>query len=533
MINKIISVILTVLFAVDSFFCGFMTCNRIKIEESDETVGYYVDGKSENGLIRYGVEGSGNLFEPDESIKVVIECSDPKLYDTRVKVTLVSEQAKMSKRGYFKAKSDCSRYTFCFSSSKNGIFTVKILTVDNNEYSFNIGVMPRNKMAGSEFLYGIQPYLMRAKCWTENDCIPGMNSDETVKKILDAAQYLGVNLVREDFVGWGSMQSGEGAEINFDTQDYLVNAVNERNMKYNWILGCNAGEWSVNKKYKDGFDPERLWTYAPDEELWDSFVEALAEHYADNTGILWEIWNEPNWEFFTGTQDEYFTLLENTAKIIKEKNRSAYVYSGGLAVAERESNLPYYNKASELINKGLLDNFGYHNHDFDDKYFNNMSQMYSLAGEAGIKVGGINSESGIVGADAAFIAEKALYTRSKGADGFVSFSFRKNPEPESDINDFAFFDEYLQPTEAVLSYATVIRFLGQATFEKNLSDSENLVIDRYRSAGENLTVYYSFGKKSRVKAPENITAAYDMFGNEIKVGKYITVNEKPIYILNK
>ena len=38
MINKIISAILTVLFAVDSFFCGFMTCNRIKIEESDETV---------------------------------------------------------------------------------------------------------------------------------------------------------------------------------------------------------------------------------------------------------------------------------------------------------------------------------------------------------------------------------------------------------------------------------------------------------------------------------------------------------------
>lgn len=140
---------------------------------------------------------------------------------------------------------------------------------------------------------------------------------------------------------------------------------------------------------------------------------------------------------------------------------------GEVCRAARESNLPYYNKVSELINKGLLDNFGYHNHDFDDKYFNNMSQMYSLAGEAGIKAGGINSESGIVGADAAFIAEKALYTRSKGADGFVSFSFRKNPEPENDINDFAFLDEYLQPTEAEISYATVIRFLGQATFEKN------------------------------------------------------------------
>ncbi|HCT17507.1 MAG TPA: hypothetical protein DIW36_09115 [Ruminococcaceae bacterium] len=533
MINKIVSFFLTVLFAVNSFFCGFITCKRIDIVKCDEPIDYYVDGESENGLIKCGVINETNLFEPNEEIRVVFECEDPYVYGTRVKAELSSEQAKLQKRGYFKADSEKGQYTFSFSSDKNGIFTVSFTTVHNEKYSFKIGVMPENEKADFEFLYGVQPYLMRAKCWSENDLIPGRNSDETIKAILDSAQYLGVNLIREDFVGWGSMQSGEGEPLSFDTQDFLVNAVNERNMKYNWILGCNAGEWSINKKYKDSYVPDRLWTYAPDEELWDSFVEDLADHYADNSDILWEIWNEPNWEFFSGTKEEYFTLLENTAKIIKQKNKTAYVYSGGLAVAERETNSPYYKKTAELIKCGLLDNFGYHNHDFPDKFYDNMSQMYAVANSAGIEKGGINSESGIVGADAAFIARKALYTRSKGADGFVSFSFRKNPIPESDINDFAFFDEYLQPTEAVLAYSTVIRFLGQAHFVGNVIDSENYVADEYKTEDGTLTVYYSFGKKSRIKAPNNIKEAYDMFGNPIKTGKYITVSENPIYVFHK
>lgn len=533
MINRVISFFLTVFFAVDSFFCGYITCNTIKAVKCDEPIGYYVDGLSENGLIKYGVVGETNLFEPNEEIKVIFECEDPSVYGTRIKAEIKSEQTGIHKRGYFKPGSEKGQYTFSFSSDKNGIFTVSFSTVHNEKYSFKIGVIPKNDTASFEFLYGVQPYLMRAKCWSENDLIPGRDSDKTMKAILDSAQYLGVNLVREDFVGWGSMQSGENSALNFDVQDYLVNKVNERGMKYNWILGCNAGEWSVNKKYKDSYVPDRLWTYAPDEELWERFVKDLANHYADNTDILWEIWNEPNWEFFTGTQEEYFTLLENTAKILKQKNKSAYVYSGGLAVAERESNLPYYEKASVLIKQGLLDNFGYHNHDFPDKYYDNMSKMYSLVESSEITMGGINSESGIVGADAAFIARKALYTRSRGADGFVSFSFRKNPEPESDINDFAFFDEYLQPSEAVLSYSTVIRFLGQAHFVGNITDSENVVADEYETKNGSLTVYYSFGKKSRVKVPNNIKEAYDMFGNSVKIGRYITVSKNPIYVFCK
>ena len=235
--------------------------------------------------------------------------------------------------------------------------------------------------------------------------------------------------------------------------------------------------------------------------------------------------------FFAGTSDEYFKLLESTAKILKSKNKLTFVYSGGLAVAEKETNAEYYQKAAELISKGLLDSFGYHNHDGLDNYFDYMQKMQSLTKEAGLTNGGFNSESGVGGADAKTIACKALYTRSTGADGFVSFAFRKTVTPENDINNFAFFNEYLQPCEAAIAYATVIRFLGNAEFVKNISDEKDLMIDEYIKNGNKIEVYYSLGDKNKISAPEGEYESYDMYGNPVEISGKITVSNSPIYII--
>ncbi len=157
--------------------------------------------------------------------------------------------------------------------------------------------------------------------------------------------------------------------------------------------------------------------------------------------------------------------------------------------------------------------------------------MLSLTKSAGLSNGGFNSESGVGGTDAATIACKALYTRSTGASGFVSFAFRKTVTPENDINDFAFFNEYMQPDEAVISYATVIRFLGHSAFVKNISSEKNLVIDEYLANGNKIEVYYSLGNKTKIAAPEGDYTAYDMYGNEIQIGRKLTVSNTPIYIV--
>lgn len=527
--TQIISFLLSVVFAIDMFFIGLFPEKQLAITQTDTETEYYINGESKN--LRFGVMGDGNLFEPDDEIKAVIECLDDSLDGTRAKISVRSEQTGFNKRGYVTLDSSLPYNTFTFSSDKNGIFTVAIKLSDATEYSFSIGVLPKNAQASDSFYYGIQPYVTRAYTWGEGFQLPNYTAEESVDKILDTAQYLGVNLVREDSVGWGAMQNEAYGDVNFSVQDLLISKVNEQNMKYNWLLGFNAGKWSAADKYKENYDELTGWTYPPDEEIWSDFASKVSEHYADNIEILWEIWNEPNLHFFAGTPEEYFSLLEKTAKIIKTENPSAYVYSGGLAVAEKESNLVFYQKSAELMNKNLLDNYGYHNHDGLDNYYDYMNKMLSLTKSAGLSNGGFNSESGVGGTDAATIACKALYTRSTGASGFVSFSFRKTVTPENDINDFAFFNEYLQPTEAVITYATAIRFLGNSDFVRNISNEKNLVIDEYTANGKKIEVYYSLGEKSKIAAPEGNYKAFDMYGNEIEIGRKLTISNLPIYIV--
>ncbi len=107
----------------------------------------------------------------------------------------------------------------------------------------------------------------------------------------------------------------------------------------------------------------------------------------------------------------------------------------------------------------------------------------------------------------------------------------KTVTPENDINDFAFFNEYLQPTEPVIAYATVIRFLGNTDFVKNVSNKKHLVIDEYTKNGRKIEVCYSLGEKNKITASEGNYEVYDMYGNAIEIGKKITVRNSPIYIV--
>ena len=526
---KIILIIIAVLSVIGIVFGIILHNNKIDASNVDKNVEYYINGESE--FLRFGVEGDDNLFEPNEKINVVLECRDESLNGSKAIVSITSEQTGFNKWGYVTFDYNSPYSILSFTSQENGIFTIKIKQFGEDEHSFTVGVLPKNERASDDFYYGVQPYITRAYTWGDGFCVPGYNAEESVDIILDTAQYLGANLVREDSVGWGAMQSEPYGDLNFTTQDYLVQQVNSHGMKYNWLLGYNAGEWSTAPKYKKNYDESIGWTYPPDIKLWNDFTNKVSDHYANNEDVLWEIWNEPNLFFFAGTSEEYFELLENTSKTLKSKNKSAYVYSGGLATAEKETNSEYYEKSAELINKGLLDNFGYHNHDGLDNYFDYMTQMQGLTNKAGLTDGGFNSESGVGGADASTIACKALYTRSSGAKGFVSFAFRKTVTPENDINNFAFFNEYLQPTEAVISYATVIRFLGNADFVKNISNEKDLVIDEYNQNGNKIEVYYSLGDKTKIASPEGEYEAYDMYGNPMEIGGKITVSNSPIYIV--
>lgn len=83
----------------------------------------------------------------------------------------------------------------------------------------------------------------------------------------------------------------------------------------------------------------------------------------------------------------------------------------------------------------------------------------------------------------------------------------------------------------MITYATVIRFLGNVDFVKNISNEKDVVIDEYTKNGSRIEVYYSLGEKNKITAPSGDYEAYDMYGNTIEIGKKMTVSNSPIYIV--
>ncbi|MCX7829321.1 MAG: hypothetical protein N2315_09050, partial [Thermanaerothrix sp.] len=84
--------------------------------------------------------------------------------------------------------------------------------------------------------------------------------------------------------------------------------------------------------YKGNITPPRSY------EEWGHLIKALAHHLVDRYGReevrrwFFEVWNEPNLSmFWTGTQEDYFTLYEYAARAIKEVDSQLKV--GGPATA--------------------------------------------------------------------------------------------------------------------------------------------------------------------------------------------------------
>lgn len=86
-------------------------------------------------------------------------------------------------------------------------------------------------------------------------------------------------------------------------------------------------------RYRGNVTPPR------DFAQWATLIDKLVRHWVDRYGVrevqrwYFEVWNEPNLkDFWTGSQDEYFTLYRRTAEAIKAIDPSLRV--GGPATAQ-------------------------------------------------------------------------------------------------------------------------------------------------------------------------------------------------------
>lgn len=495
--------------------------------------------------VNFGVLGGQNMFEPGEDIDFWIQVTGKELDGTEAVIRFTSTALRIKeKTSVTLSQPDGGRqtYTGSFKAELNGVYTLELNLAKDIDLFFNVGVVPKNKIAGGDFWFGVQPYVMRAYTWGSGYTVDGQTMEESETSIFNTIEWLGCNITREDGV-WGIMQPVENAEMNYGWMDRIIQKTEERGMILNWLLGT-APEWAVKEEYRQLTDDSMVWSVCPQEDKWDAYVTALADRYAADKNIFWEIWNEPDWEFFTGMPEDYLSLLERTAKIFRSRNPGVLLYPGGLTVVNDpndhryKDSRPYYAGFKKLLDRGLIDTYSIHIHGlFDDYYFfNTLKEMTKQAGEAGLDMSGIyNTEAGLYETDqdkhAKHLMAKILYTRGHDYKMYVQYSFRAFPADGED--GWAMFDTYLQPKKAAIAYAVLIGKLGQSKKTGTVSDGRSLYADIYYDGTRSVVTVFNDGTKSGKLTPPEGTEfeAYDIYGNPITVDGPVEASLSPVYLV--
>lgn len=489
--------------------------------------------------ISFGVTKPINLYEPGEKIEYyfTVKGDAYKAGTASVKFYNNNLQVNETKTHVISAGSN-QTITGFFTANKNGIYKVKLLMPETNTTMlFSIGVYPKaTQIANSSFYFGVQPYI--------SDVLEGWRSvlyRDGYSELWQTIDWLGCNLVRETGVPWATMQKSKDAKIDFVMMDRVINDAKNRKIMVDWcFLGTPA--WAVMEKYKND---AVLWSKPPITESWLQYIRAIAEHYKNSDNIQYEIWNEPDWEFWGGTIDEYLTLLELSANAIKNINPKAYVFPGGMVSnydlinAAGKDSAFYYSKYKELLNRKLIDNYAIHIHGpFDEVYFfDTFKRINELIDGAGLTPDkSFINEAGTATLNDKTQAEelmaKILWSRANNYGMFVAYSYREFANGTADW--FSMMNSTLEPRESFIAYANLIRTLGQATYKEKIFNLKSIFADLYKAGDKYIVPVFASQEKGEVfKITSGLSyEAFDIYGNRLIItNNQLTVKKSVVYLV--
>jgi polysaccharide biosynthesis protein PslG len=152
-------------------------------------------------------------------------------------------------------------------------------------------------------------------------------SDNTTD--FDRLAAAGMTLVRFD-ARWADMEpttKGVYASSFFSEIDQIMNLADQRGIK---LILCfqKTPAWARNYSGTEGTPPTNLQDYA-------DALGALAKHYSSRPGMLYEIWNEPNYSAFWNTSGgpnpaAYTDMLKRAYVAAKVADPDATIIGGSL-----------------------------------------------------------------------------------------------------------------------------------------------------------------------------------------------------------
>jgi hypothetical protein len=146
----------------------------------------------------------------------------------------------------------------------------------------------------------------------------GMNIHQWKKADNAVYRDMGITWLRLTFNG-SEIEREEGL-WNFSRLDELVDGIGAAGGKVLAILAYETPWLYPDGKVKRKISAENLPHFL-------RFVETTVEHYRGRVAA-WEIWNEPNWIFWEGSDAEFFELSKAAAGKIRQTDPQAVIIAG-------------------------------------------------------------------------------------------------------------------------------------------------------------------------------------------------------------
>ena len=430
---------------------------------------------------------------------------------------------------------------------KNGIYTFHLTIRKVGTLSFNIGVVPRARRASNVFYYGVQPYITKSGV-NQSHRVRFQDAENSACSLFSAIDYMGCNLIREEITSFGRMQSEVGGKIDPTVIELYIKTAEKLGITYMW-LATGSPDWALPERHKES--KFASWQLPPDTKVWRRYINAIAEHYKDYKNIIFEIWNEADWEFFEGTKEEYFELLDAAIEEISAVNKevpvlpSACVSGWELSkqgASHSKGRKYYYEHYLPHIKSGALAGLNVHDHRlFDQKV---IDEYKNLAPENNSTIAiGYNedeyrnrwiTESGSWGPlqnmahRAQTLMGKMLFYRANGAKSFVEWEFSSL----SDKSCWSIFNYTMQPEPAVIAWTYQVGLLGNAVLNVHkTAPSGYAFADIYCDGNKTIVPFYSHTDDTDalfVNAPHK---AFDIYGNQMRTSDIYYGNKSPIYLV--
>ena len=514
-----------------------------------ETIKEEYDFKSSSGNIYFRIVDELRVYEPDAEIKYLLyadETMDDKV-DVEVRFSNTKFKVDEVKNHSIEGKGTAVARAGSFSASLNGVYEIK-LTVKNAGSGAiiytakkNVGVMPKaEKVADGDFYFGVQTYYQHLLDF-RSTMFDGKTVDESYDLTWDYVDYIGANLIRDGST-WASQQLTADSSVNFTNNDRIAKDAEERGVTFNWFLGGQP-DWAVQDKFADA--PIK-WNKAPKPELWEAYIEAIAEHYKDSDNIIFEVYNECNWfDFLEAAPEEYLSMLDVVIDKVHAQNPDARITPGGMVTPNGSytsdvESATYYKHYKELLDAGDIVMVPYHNHwgfqQFtnevvvfrDNLLENGIDKKYAFLNECGLESAG--PEQGYE------VLKKALWAYGNNHSGFVMFAFRATPGAgATSLPSWGSITELNEPKELYISYGNFIRQMNGAKLVKAYA---NYVYNAYlfEKDGKDFLVHFKgdSAPDAAIDFGDNAYTAYDYLGNELSdktaTASATTIGKEPVYI---